>query len=146
MNIHLTLLFPILNYRQMEQTSSIVPSSDDKGKQIVTHSEGISLADLTETDHDKVIYVKAYRKWTPTNKQGKPVVFCVMLIDKQVQNTNSQFIETIKIDNILINQQKKKNRKNILTLPTPTLFTGRGYTSKHQLTRKSQIRCHTSNK
>ena len=76
----------------MDQTSSIVPSSDAKGKEIVTHSEEISLADLKETDHDKVIYAKVYRKWTPTNRQGKPVVFCVMLIDKQVQNTIARLI------------------------------------------------------
>ena len=71
----------------MEQTSSIVPSSDSKGKEIVTHSEETSLADLKETDHGQVIYAKVYRKWTPTNKQGRPVLFCVILIDKQVQNT-----------------------------------------------------------
>ena len=71
----------------MEQTSSIVPSSDSKGKKIVTYSEETSLADLKETDDGQVIYAKVYRKWTPTNKQGRSVLFCVLLIDKQVQNT-----------------------------------------------------------
>ena len=69
----------------MEQTSSIVPSSESKGKEIVTHSEEIALADLKESDTGKAIYVKVYRKWIPTNKQSKPVVFCCILIDKQVQ-------------------------------------------------------------
>ena len=79
-------LFPMPTYRQMEQTSSIVPSSSSKGKEIVAQSEEASLAALKETDLGKVIHVKVYRKWIPTNKQGKPVVFCVMLIDKQVHS------------------------------------------------------------
>ncbi|PWA87664.1 hypothetical protein CTI12_AA127570 [Artemisia annua] len=59
-------------YSQMEQSSSIVPSSDSKGKEVVTHSEEIALANLKESDTGKAIYVKVYRKWAPTNKQSKP--------------------------------------------------------------------------
>ena len=69
----------------MEPSSGIVPSTHSTGKAIVTHSDDISLNDLKETDTGKAIYVKVYRKWTPTNKQGRPVVFCCMLIDRQVQ-------------------------------------------------------------
>ncbi|PWA87802.1 hypothetical protein CTI12_AA126660 [Artemisia annua] len=75
--------------RQLKSTSSIVPSSSSKGKEIVAQSEEASLAALKETDHGKVIHVKVYRKWIPTNKQGKPVVFCVMLIDKQDERRRS---------------------------------------------------------
>ena len=71
----------------MEPSSSIVASAQSTGKAIVTHSEDISLNDLKETDTGKAIYVKVYRKWTPTNKQGRPVLFCCMLIDRQVQIT-----------------------------------------------------------
>lgn len=68
----------------MEQESSIVPS--DKGKQIVTEPEEVNLGSLKESDIGKILHVKVYRKWTPTNQQGKPVVFCCMLLDKQVQH------------------------------------------------------------
>ena len=69
----------------MEPSSSIVPSAQSTEKAIVTHSDDISLNDLKETDVGKAIYVKVYRKWTPTNKQGRPVLFCCMLIDRHVQ-------------------------------------------------------------
>lgn len=68
----------------MEQVSSIVTSSESTGKEIITHPEDISLATIKATDTDKAIYVKAYRKWTPTNRLGKPVLFCCLLIDRQV--------------------------------------------------------------
>ena len=84
----------------MDQTSSIVPSSTSKGKEIVTRSEETSLNDLKETAHGQVIYVKVYRKWTPTNKQGQPVLFCVLLIDKQVQNTIPIFNLTVTLSYI----------------------------------------------
>ncbi|PWA61719.1 hypothetical protein CTI12_AA370850 [Artemisia annua] len=74
-------------YAQMEHSSSIVASGQPTGKAIVTHSDDIGLNNLKETDTGKAIYVKVYRKWIPTNKQGKPVVFCCMLIDGQVQIT-----------------------------------------------------------
>ena len=83
-HIHLSLLFHVSTYNQIEQTSSIVLSSDSKGKEIVTYSEEISLVDLKESDIGKAIYAKVYRKWTPANKQVKPVLFCLMLINKQV--------------------------------------------------------------
>ena len=69
----------------MEQTSSIVAAAKSTGKAIMTETEDICLNDLKESDTGKAIYVKIYRKWTPTNKQGKPVVFCCMLIDRRVQ-------------------------------------------------------------
>ena len=69
----------------MEPSSGIVASAQSTGKAVVTNSEDISLNDLKETDTGKAIYVKVYRKWTPTNKQGRPVLFCCMLIDRQVQ-------------------------------------------------------------
>ena len=69
----------------MEQTSSIVPSSHSTGKEIVTQTETITLDNLKESDTGKAICVKVYRKWTPTNKQARPVLFCCMLIDKQVK-------------------------------------------------------------
>ncbi|PWA72374.1 hypothetical protein CTI12_AA271070 [Artemisia annua] len=75
---------------QMEETSSIVPSSSSKGKEIVTSSEEVSLADLKESDIGKAIYSRVYRKWIPTNRQAKPILFCVMLIDKQASITISQ--------------------------------------------------------
>ena len=68
----------------MEPGSSIVKSCESTGKQIVTSSEDISLATIKATDTDKAIYVRAYRKWTPTNKHGKQVLFCCLLIDRQV--------------------------------------------------------------
>ena len=68
----------------MEQVSSIVKSSESMGKEIITHAEDNSLAMIKATDTDKAIYVKAYRKWTPTNRLGKPVLFCCLLIDRQV--------------------------------------------------------------
>ena len=71
----------------MEQTSSIVASAESKGKEIVAESEEVSLHDIKETDTGKAIYVKVYRKWTPTNRQAKPVIFCCMLIDREVQHT-----------------------------------------------------------
>lgn len=71
----------------MDQSSSIVTSSTSTGKQVVTASQDISLANIKESDTDKGICVKVYRKWTPTNKQGKPVLFCCVLIDQQVYTT-----------------------------------------------------------
>ena len=71
----------------MEQASSSVPTAKSTGKAIVTKPEDTSLKDLKESDTGKAVYVKVYRKWTPTNKQGKPVLFCCMLIDRQVQST-----------------------------------------------------------
>lgn len=70
----------------MEQTPRIVSSSDSTGKEIVAHSQEITLANLKESDTNKAIYARVYRKWTPTNRQGKPVLFCIMLIDKEVQH------------------------------------------------------------
>ena len=68
----------------MEHSSSIVPLAGSKGKEIVTQQENISLASLKATDTDKAICVKAYQKWTLTNKQGRTALFCCMLIDNQV--------------------------------------------------------------
>lgn len=68
----------------MEQVSSIVTSSESTGKEITTHPEDITLATIKATDTDKAIYVKAYRKWTPTKKLGTPVLICCLLIDRQV--------------------------------------------------------------
>ena len=106
----------------MEQTSSIVPSSTSKGKEIVTHSEETSLNDLKETAHGQVIYVKVYRKWTPTNKQGKPVLFCVLLIDKQVQNTIPIFNLTVTLSYIFNQNEKTKDY-----LPYNLCFIYRGW-------------------
>lgn len=71
----------------MEHATVSVEPTKSKGKGIVTESQDTALNDLKESDTGKTIYVKVYRKWTPTNKQGKPVVFCCMLIDRQVQST-----------------------------------------------------------
>ena len=68
----------------MGQVSSNFRLSESTGKEIVTHPEDISLATIKAIDTDKAIYVKAYRKWTPTNRLGKPVLFCCLLIDRQV--------------------------------------------------------------
>ena len=69
----------------MDEVSSIVVSAEPTTKEIVADSEDISVASLTTSDTNKTIYVKAYRKWTISNKNGKPVLFCCMLIDRQVQ-------------------------------------------------------------
>ncbi|PWA99913.1 hypothetical protein CTI12_AA000430 [Artemisia annua] len=69
---------------EMEPGSSIVKSCESTGKEIITSSEDISLATIKATDTDKALCVRAYRKWTPTNKNGKPVLFCCPLIDRQV--------------------------------------------------------------
>ncbi|PWA87019.1 hypothetical protein CTI12_AA136210 [Artemisia annua] len=71
-------------YAKMEGSSSIVPIAESKGKEIITQQQSIGLADLKTTDTDKTIYVRAYRKWTPINRQGKPALFCCMLIDAQI--------------------------------------------------------------
>ena len=71
----------------MDDSSITVPSDQSTGKAIVSVSDDIGLNNLKETDIGKPVYVKVYRKWVPTNKQGKPVVFCCMLIDQQVQIT-----------------------------------------------------------
>ncbi|PWA57440.1 hypothetical protein CTI12_AA407610 [Artemisia annua] len=89
---------------QMEPNSSIGASPDSIGKQIVTESQDttlgklkeqdtgkaivaqlqdITLATINESDAGKPLHVRVYRKWTPTNKQGKPVMFCCILIDHQ---------------------------------------------------------------
>ena len=68
----------------MDQSSSTVPLTESKGKELVTQTDDISLASLKATDTDKAIYVKVYRKWTVTNKNARPVIFCCMLIDRQV--------------------------------------------------------------
>ena len=69
----------------MDEVSSIVVSAEPTGKEIVVASDDITVASLTTSDTNKTIYVKVYRKWTITNKNGKPVLFCCMLIDRQVQ-------------------------------------------------------------
>ena len=71
----------------MDHSSSIITSEQSTSKAIVTHLDDIALNNLKETDTRKAICVKVYRKWIPTNKQGKPVVFCCMLIDRQVRMT-----------------------------------------------------------
>ena len=71
----------------MDRDSSIVESSKDAGKEIMVLPENVSLADLKESDIGKTLYVKAYRKWTVTNKHGKPVMFYCMLVDKKVQSS-----------------------------------------------------------
>ncbi|PWA81422.1 hypothetical protein CTI12_AA187550 [Artemisia annua] len=47
-------------YSQMEQSSSIVPSSNSTGKEIVTHSEEIGLADLKESDTEENRLLSTY--------------------------------------------------------------------------------------
>jgi hypothetical protein len=74
-------------YRKMDKDSTIVESSKATGKEIMAQPENVSLANLTACDVDKTFYVKAYRKWTVTNKHGRPVMFCCMLLDKQVQSS-----------------------------------------------------------
>ena len=69
----------------MDEQCSIVTSATSKGKEIMTESETISLAIIKPSDIGKVLRVKAYRKWTVTNKNGKPTLFCCMFIDQQVQ-------------------------------------------------------------
>ena len=71
----------------MDKDSSIVESSKDAGKEIMVLPENVSLADLKESDIGKTLYVKAYRKWTVTNKHGKPVMFYCMLVDKKVHSS-----------------------------------------------------------
>ena len=68
----------------MAEGSSNVTSAESTGKEVTTKMENVSVADLTPSDIGKTIYVKAYRKWTITNKQGKPIMFCCMFIDHQV--------------------------------------------------------------
>ena len=68
----------------MEPSSSIVPLAESKGKTVVAETDDIGLKNLTESDTGKPIYVRVYRKWTPTNKQGRPIMFCCMLIDRKV--------------------------------------------------------------
>ena len=70
--------------REMEENSSIVPLPKSAGKELMTQSEDVSLSMLKASDIDKAINVKAYRKWTVANKEGRPVLFCCMLLDKQV--------------------------------------------------------------
>ena len=72
------------SHRKMDEGSSTVVSTKPTGKEINTDTETASLATLTESDIGKSIYVKAYRKWTVTNKNGKPIMFCSMLLDRQV--------------------------------------------------------------
>ncbi|PWA69614.1 hypothetical protein CTI12_AA297070 [Artemisia annua] len=93
---------------QMEPSSSIGLSPDSAGKEIVAgsqdttlaklkeseagqgiiaQSEDVTLANIEESDAGKPLHVRVYRKWTPTNKQGKPVMFSCILIDRQVHNT-----------------------------------------------------------
>ena len=71
----LSLTLSLLTCRERKQSSSIVASAESRGKEVVAQSEDIGLANLKESDTSKAIYVKVYRKWTPTNKQGKPVLF-----------------------------------------------------------------------
>lgn len=71
----------------MDSSSGIVPSDESTGKAIIPISDDVGLNNLKESDIGRPVYVKVYRKWVPTNKQGKPVVFCCMLIDRQVQIT-----------------------------------------------------------
>lgn len=66
----------------MDQSDTIVEATDSRGKQIVTQAEDIHLANLKATDTGKTIYMKVYQKWTPTNRLGKPILFCCMLIER----------------------------------------------------------------
>ena len=68
----------------MEPSSSIVPLTEPIGKAIVTKADDIGIKNLKESDTGKSIYVRVYRKWTPTNKLGRPIMFCCMLIDRKV--------------------------------------------------------------
>ena len=68
----------------MEHSTTTKESPESKGKSIVTQPDDIALNNLKESDIGKPICVKVYQKWTPTNKQGRPVIFCFMLIDQQV--------------------------------------------------------------
>ena len=68
----------------MEQSPSTVPLPKSTGKEIVTQAEHISVANLKPSDTDKALYLKVYRKWTPTNKNGRPMLLCCILIDEQV--------------------------------------------------------------
>ncbi|PWA33157.1 DNA helicase Pif1-like protein [Artemisia annua] len=89
---------------RMEPNSNIGLSPNSKGKEIVPQSQDtalakvneldasqaiiaqsgdITLADIKESDAGKPLQVRVYRKWTPTNKQGKLVMFCCILIDRQ---------------------------------------------------------------
>ncbi|PWA71336.1 hypothetical protein CTI12_AA281810 [Artemisia annua] len=61
---------------EMEEGSSIAASTKATGKEIIAHTGTTSLTTITTSDTDKTLYVKAYRKWTVTNKNGKPVMFC----------------------------------------------------------------------
>ncbi|PWA83855.1 hypothetical protein CTI12_AA163510 [Artemisia annua] len=71
---------------KMEKESSIVSLPRSTGKEIMSEAESVSLSMLKPSDVDKTLKVKAYRKWTVTNQYGKPVLFCCMLIDQQVQS------------------------------------------------------------
>ena len=71
----------------MEQVSSTLPPSGSKGKEIAAESQEITLAGITQSDSGKAIHVRVYRKWMPTNRQGRPVLFCCILTDQQVTKT-----------------------------------------------------------
>ena len=73
------------SYREMEENSSTVPLPKSTCKELMTESEDVNLSMLKASDIDKAINVKAYRKWTVANKNGRPTMFCCMLIDKQVR-------------------------------------------------------------
>ncbi|PWA49024.1 hypothetical protein CTI12_AA485540 [Artemisia annua] len=88
-------LMHLLSYRKMDEGSSIVDSSKATGKEIMVQPENVSLADLTEADIGKTLYVKTYRKWKITNKHGKPVMFCCMLLDKQAGDLAAGPIEEV---------------------------------------------------
>ena len=72
---------------ESQDTTLAKLKEQDTGKAIVAQSEDITLAAINESDAGKPLHVRVYRKWTPTNKKGKPVMFCCILIDHQVHNT-----------------------------------------------------------
>ncbi|PWA39587.1 hypothetical protein CTI12_AA570420 [Artemisia annua] len=88
---YMSMQFPLIFFfgedGQMEPSSSIVPFTEPTSKAIVAETNDIGLKDLKETDTGKPIYVRVYRKWTPTNKQGRPILFCCMLIDRKADVT-----------------------------------------------------------
>ncbi|PWA63447.1 hypothetical protein CTI12_AA352830 [Artemisia annua] len=75
--------------QKMDEASSIVTSAKSTGKEIITEPESINLAMIKPSDIGKVLYVKAYRKWTVTTKNGKPTLFCCMFIDQQILQQTS---------------------------------------------------------
>ncbi|PWA58231.1 hypothetical protein CTI12_AA402020 [Artemisia annua] len=99
---------------KMDESCSIVVSAEPKGKEVVADSEDTKLATLTVSDTGKSIYVKAYRKWTIANKNGKPVMFCCMLIDRQVLPAETS--KEIKIDTSLLAKEEPIH-------PSPTAVT-----------------------